>query len=62
VAKRGQPEAVTRRLREIAEAIGRGASPVKFEREIDQLLGTGIPERDEAVDAAWEYSHRPRPA
>lgn len=62
MAKRGQPEAVTRRLREIAEAIKKGASPGRYEGEIDRLLGTGIPDRDEAADAAWEYSHRPRAA
>jgi hypothetical protein len=46
------------RLAEIAAEIKKGANPRKFDKEIDQLLGTEMEERDPLVEAHWEESYR----
>lgn len=49
---------VPKRLAEIAKLIKAGASPKKFEKEIDKLLGTEMEERDEEAEAKWENDYR----
>jgi hypothetical protein len=49
---------VPKRLAEIAKLIKAGASPKKFEKEIDRLLGTEMEERDEEAEAKWENDYR----
>lgn len=49
---------VKQRLAEIAAAIKAGASPKKFEKEIDRLIGTELEERDPDVEERWEKSYR----
>lgn len=48
------------RLEEIADAIKAGQDPAEFEAELDDLLGTGLKERDPEVEERWERS-RPKP-
>lgn len=43
----------------IAEALSKGRSPEHFDKVTDELLGTGIPESDRELDAAWESKRRP---
>lgn len=43
----------------IGEAIRKGSKGEHFEKVLDELLGTKVPEQDEELDAAWEASHRP---
>ncbi len=49
---------VRQRLAEIAAAIKAGANPKKFEKEMDQLLGTEMEERDRDTEERWEKSYR----
>jgi hypothetical protein len=49
---------VKKRLEEIAAAIAAGADPKKFDKEMDQLLGTELPERDAEAEERWENSYR----
>ena len=46
------------RLAEIAEAIKKGAKAESFSAEMDRLLGTTMPERDQAAEEAFEASYR----
>lgn len=46
------------RLKEIGEAISRGAKPESFQAEIDKLLGTEMEDRDEIAEATWENNYR----
>lgn len=49
---------VKERLEEIARLIKAGASPKKFEKEMDQLLGTELEDRDPDAEERWENSYR----
>lgn len=49
---------VQKRLEEIARLVKAGASPRKFEKEIDRLLGTEMEERDPDAEERWEKSYR----
>lgn len=49
---------IQQRLEEIAAAIRAGANPNKFQKEMDQLLGTEMAERDSEAEAHWEESYR----
>lgn len=45
-------------LEKIAVAIGKGRNPEHFANVTDTLLGTGMTESDEELDAAWENGRR----
>ncbi len=49
---------VKKRLAEIAAAIKAGTPAKNFEKELDSLLNTKLPQRDEAQEEAWENEYR----
>jgi hypothetical protein len=49
---------IKKRLAEIAAAMERGEPRKKFEKELDKLLGTEMPERDEDAEEKWESEYR----
>jgi hypothetical protein len=51
---------VKARLDEIAKKIRAGANPERFQAELDQLLGTALPDRDSLAEAVWEDDYRNR--
>lgn len=42
----------------IAKAIEKGGNPERFDKLLDELLGTGLSERDEAAEEAFENCNR----
>ncbi len=49
---------IKKRIDEIGRLIKAGASPKKFEKELDQLLGTEMEERDVEAEEKWENEYR----
>lgn len=45
-------------LDRIGAAMGSGRDPEHFQKVLDQILGTGVPEQDEVADEAWENRRR----
>lgn len=45
-------------MAQIEAAIKAGKDPEHFKEALDRLLGTEVPEQDEARDEAWEKGHR----
>jgi hypothetical protein len=46
-----------KRLKEIAESIKKGAHIDEFKKEMDELLGTTMEERDRYSEATWESEY-----
>jgi hypothetical protein len=49
---------IKKRLDEIGRLIKAGAKPSQFEKELNQLLGTEMEERDPEAEKRWEDSYR----
>ncbi len=45
----------------IATAMQKGRNPEHFDKIMDDLLGTKIPEKNNELDAAWEAEYKPKP-
>ena len=53
-------EAVQAQLQAIEASIQAGRSPEHFAQALDILLGTGLQDRDEDLEEAWELGQRSR--
>ena len=45
-------------LEEIAQRMARGERVEDLDEQLDRLLGTALPDRDPAIEEAWERAHR----
>jgi len=50
-----------KQLNQLARRLQEGdLSDAEYDREVDRLLGTALPPRDEATERAWERRRRTR--
>jgi len=45
-------------LAKIADALGRGIKSSHFDKLVNEMLGTEMPDRDRDVEEAWELNQR----